>query len=306
MKILMITLQTLILISIAPLMQGVIMKVKNWIRMRKGPSVFQPYYNLNKFLLKDEVIAQQASWIFTITPFIVCASAVTAMCLVPVFFARGCINSIGDFFVVLFVLAIGRFFLALAGLDTGSAFGGMGSSREMFISSFAEPVAFLAVFAIALGCGTTDLITISGMHRVNISSLIAVIALFMVILAETSRVPIDNQETHLELTMIHEAMILEYSGRSLALLEFASYIKQMLFLSILAVVIFPNNFLYPHGCHEAIFSIGIHLGKVLAIALIIAVLEISIAKMRLFRIVDFLSFGFVLAVFSVIAAIIGV
>lgn len=282
--------QTLMLIAMAPLVSGLIKKIKNNIRMRRGASIFQPYYNLAKLFGKEEIISKDASWIFTAAPYVVLGSFVTALLLVPVFGTGASLNNMGDFLALIFILALGRFFIALAGLDAGSAFGGMGSSREMFVSSLVEPVALLAVFAVSLNAGSTGLQAISAAQTLRLSSAIAAISLFIVTLAETSRIPIDNQETHLELTMIHEAMVLEYSGRSLALIELASYIKQIVFFSLIAAVVIP---------------FGNYAVKMLAISATVAALEVSVAKMRLFRAVDLLSFSFVLSLTSVVISAMG-
>jgi len=197
--------------------------------------------------------------------------------------------------LIIFILALGRFFLALAGLDAASVFGGMGSSREMFISSLVEPVALLSIFAVSLNAGSTSLQVVSGFGGLRVSSVIAAISLFIVTIAETSRLPVDNQETHLELTMVHEAMILEYSGRSLALIEWASYIKQIIFFTILANMVIPFGF--P--------NIAVYFIKIVILSFLIGVFEISIAKMRLFRVVDLLSFSLFISITAVIISSIG-
>ncbi|OGC05004.1 hypothetical protein A2276_03525 [candidate division WOR-1 bacterium RIFOXYA12_FULL_43_27] len=258
--------EIIILAFASPLLSGIITKIKNNLRFRKGPGIFQPYFNLIKFFSKEEVVSEHASWIFRIAPPVVFAAAFSALFLLPFGFT-------GDLIAILFLLSLGRFFLALGGLDPASAFGGMGSSREMFISSLTEPVAMLAVFAIYL----------------DASNIMAVAALFLVALAETSRIPVDNQETHLELTMVHEAMFLEYSGRSLSLIEIAAYIKQLIFFLIIALLIFPgfNGFLFLAA-------------KLLFLCVLVAVTEVSLAKMRLFRVTDFVSFAGLLAVAGII------
>jgi formate hydrogenlyase subunit 4 len=197
-------------------------------------------------------------------------------------------NSVATLIAVLFVLGLGRFFMALAGLDTGSSFGGMGSSREMFISSFAEPAAFAAVFVLCM----------SGSGGLKVSSLLAGLSILMVAIAETSRIPVDNQETHLELTMVHEAMVLEYSGRSLALIELAGYIKQVIFFILLSWYLYTP--LASARWDGVIFVV-----KIAFISLVTALIEISVAKMRLFRVVDFLSFAFFMALVASIAAVLG-
>lgn len=283
-------LQLMLFIGIAPFLSGLISVIKNNIRMRKGQSIFQPYCNLSKLFSKGEVISQTASWIFRVTPFIVISSALVGTLLIPLLLNLFPLRYIGDFLVLIFVFSLGRFFLALSALDTGSAFGGMGSSREMFISSLVEPILLLAVFSISLQFGSTNISVFGHMHTVTVSSTITAIALFIAMIAETSRIPVDNQETHLELTMVHEAMLLEYSGRSLALIETASYIKQMIFFFIIGQLVFP-----------ALMPLG-----VIIIAVLVAFVEVSLAKMRLFRVPDLLVFGFALGIIAVACSILGV
>ncbi len=281
--------KTLALIACAPLVSGFIRKVKNFLRMRQGPGVLQPYYNILKLFSKGEIVSKTTSWVFAATPAIVFAASVSALVIVLAV-RPGHFGASGTALLIaaLFVLGLGRFFLALAGLDAGSSFGGMGSSREMFISTFAEPAAFVSVFALGMGSSS----------HFSISGLMAGAALFMVAIAETSRIPVDNQETHLELTMVHEAMVLEYSGRPLALIELASYVKQMIFFVVLSWYIFPTLGTACYGW--AVFPV-----EVAIIALAIAFIEISVTKMRLFRVVDFLSFSFFIALAASIAASLG-
>jgi formate hydrogenlyase subunit 4 len=274
-------LQILAIIICAPLASGLILCIKNFQRKRKGAPLLQPYFNLAKLFAKEEVVSRHASWLFSVTPYIVLAASLTAAALIPL---SGQANLAADLFVLLFVLGLGRFFLSLAGLDTASSFGGMGSSREVFISALCEPGLFLAIFVFALNSGTTALIVPIGFISLKASVLIAGFAFFLIILAETSRIPVDNQETHLELTMIHEAMVLEYSGRSLAMLELAAQIKQLVLFVLLALVIPPYN------CGLSMLVL-----KILAISATIALVEVSVAKMRLFRAVDYLIFGFITA-----------
>ncbi len=305
-KLIFISAQVFIFVCIAPLLTGLITKIKNNLRMRKGQGVLQPYRNLRKLFCKEEVVSENASWVFKSAPFIMFASVTAASVLIPVFGRRGNINYIGDFFLIIFILAIGRFFMALAGMDTASSFGGMGSSREMFISSLVEPAACLAVFAISFNSGTTALVSIVNPGAMHISAILAVFVLFLAALAETSRLPVDNQETHLELTMIHEAMVLEYSGRSLALIEVSSYIKQMVWFSLLSCLIFTGSRFQCAGAAQALFYAGLFFAKVIGLAVIVSVIEVAIAKMRLFRVVDLFAFMFVVSALSMIAAILGI
>lgn len=286
--------QTLILVAFSPLLSGIITKIKNNLRFRRGPGILQPYYNLAKYFSKDEVISEHSSWIFRVAPYIVLSSSILAVFLIPSLWISGQMRA-GDIFAVIFILSLGRFFLALAGLDPATTFGGMGASREMFISSFVEPVLMLAVVAASLSAGTSVSDVICGMHNMTTTTILASVAIFLVTLTETSRLPIDNQETHLELTMIHEAMVLEYSGRSLAMMELAAYIKQILFFFILSMLVLPGT-----------ISAGIIIAKLLVICVVIAFTEVSMAKMRLFRVVDFLAFAGILSVLAVIATVLGV
>lgn len=306
MKIILILLQLIIFIVVAPFLSGLITKIKNSFRMRNGQSVLQPYYNLIKLFSKGEIVSDTASWIFKAAPFVVISSILTVALLIPVLIFPNPLYRMSDFIAIIFILALGRFFLALAALDTGSSFGGMGSSREMFISSLVEPILCLVVFSIFLQFGSTNIFVFSGMHAVSVSSVVAAIALFLVVIAETSRIPVDNQETHLELTMVHEAMVLEYSGRSLALIEMAAHIKQMIWFFLIAQIIFPIADLNSVNL-TGLFSWGLwYLARILIIVIGVALVEVLVAKMRLFRVADFLGFVFVLGVIATICAILGV
>lgn len=297
MKIAISIVQLILFVAISPLLSGLISKAKNNIRMRKGQSVFQPYYNLVKLFSKEDVVSQAASWIFRAAPFIVFSAMLTAAILV---FApeSGFVPRMGDLLVLIFVFALSRFFMALAGLDAGSSFGGMGSSREMFICGLVEPVFCLVVFSIFLQFGSTGVSVFGSFHPVSACSIIGALALFMVTLAETSRIPVDNQETHLELTMVHEAMVLEYSGKPLAFMELAAHIKQMILFFLTAQLVFPVDI-------NAFWGVW-YWARIMIIIFIISLVEVSVAKMRLFRVADFLGFAFVLAVIAVICAVLGV
>jgi formate hydrogenlyase subunit 4 len=297
-KILLLCGQVLLFVIFAPLVSGFIRKVKNNIRMREGASVLQPYFNFTKLLCKGQVVSKHTSWIFNVTPVIVLASSISACFFLPVFQPQLSLHAAGDILVIFFILALGRFFLALAGLDAGSSFGGMGSSREMFISAIAEPAVFVAIFVLSMNSNSTSVTAIAGMHLMRLSTILAALALLMVILAETSRIPVDNQETHLELTMVHEAMVLEYSGRPLALIELAGHVRQVLFFTILSWCLFPVTGSLQWRWLELS-------AKIIVISAAVAVIEVSLAKMRLFRVVDYLGFAFFVALLAAVASSIG-
>ncbi|MBI0584577.1 MAG: NADH-quinone oxidoreductase subunit H [Methanomassiliicoccus sp.] len=298
--------QFLLVLAMAPLITGIIRKAKAVMQSRQGPPVVQPYRDLRKLLSKGSVVSKDASWLFTLTPYVCIAAVIVAALLVPVLYT-GTFGFVGDLIVLIYLLGMMRFFMALAALDTGSAFGGMGSSREMYISSVVEPTMLLSIFAMALVAGTTSLgsiaqdIASSGLDLVSPALFLAAAAFFVATLAENARVPFDNPATHLELTMIHEAMLLEYSGKQLALMEMASMTKLVIFLAILANVFFPWGI----ATEATPLAIGIGLAafllKVVLLALVIAVIESSIAKMRLFRLPNLLTSAFMLALLAVIS-----
>ncbi len=303
-----ILLQTAGLLLLAPLVSGVIKRGKARLQNRRGPPVWQPYLDLAKTLRKDLVLSEHASWVFSLAPHVVFLTALLAGLLVPMITVQAPLSLFGGLLALVGLLALGRFFLALGGLDPASAFGGMGSSREMTIAAIAEPALMLAVFTVAIAAGSTDL---SRIAQANLAPdwallspvhVLAFAALFIVLLAETGRIPVDNPATHLELTMIHEAMLLEYSGRNLALMEWGASLKQLVLMTLLVNVFFPVG-LAPAGAGPAALALALaaYLAKLLAIAGIVVVVETANAKLRLFRVPDLLSAAFVLAALALLS-----
>jgi formate hydrogenlyase subunit 4 len=299
--------QMVVLLAVSPFIVGLIRKVKARLQLRRGATVFQPYRDLAKLFRKQPVVSTTTSWIFSVTPYLLFATTLAAGLLVPVFASKTPLSFAGNIIALVYLLALGTFFLILAGLDAGSAFGGMGSSREAIVASLTEPAMILSIFAIALTAGSTNLSTI--VHKTALLEgvaidpsphLMALAALFIVAIAETGRVPVDNPATHLELTMIHEAMILEYSGRYLALVEWASGLKLLVFLTLIANVFAPWG-IATTG-EPAAFGIGLatYLVKVSGLAVLIAVLESMFAKLRLFRVTDLLGVAFILALLGLV------
>lgn len=299
--------QMVVLLGVSPFVVGLIRKVKARLQCRQGASVFQPYADLVKIFGKESVIPSTTSWIFTITPYILFGSTLAAGLLVPVFLADMPLGFAGNIIALVYLLALGTFFLILAGLDAGSAFGGMGSSREALVASVTEPAMILSIFAIGLTAGSTNLNTI--VHRTALLEgvmtdpaphLLALGALFIVTLAETGRVPVDNPATHLELTMIHEAMILDYSGRHLALVEWAAGMKLLVFLSLLVNIFAPWGIAIEATAGAMALGLVAYLVKVSALAVVIGILECTVAKLRLFRLSELLGAAFILALLAVI------
>jgi len=293
-------LQSVLLVFMAPMLAGIIKKIKARFQMRKGPGIFQPYLDLYKYLQKESVVSYHASWIFLVTPYIYLGAVLAASTMIPAVFTGSLLSYTGDAILIIYLFALGRFFLTLAGLDAGSSFGGMASSREMAVSSMAEPVMILSLFTLAVNTGTINLTGIvsavaeAGPAALTPAHLMSFAALFMVALAETGRIPVDNPDTHLELTMIHEGMLLEYSGKPLAVLTLGAAVKQLLIYSLLANAFFPWGIATEMSVEALALGTVVYLAKVVLIGAIVAVVETSFAKMRLFKVPELLLGSFLL------------
>jgi formate hydrogenlyase subunit 4 len=304
MTILIWTIQLIFVPLLSPLCIGIIKKVKAILQNREGASIFQPYRDVWKLMHKDEVISSDASWLFRFAPFVIFATTIVIGASIPLFASFLKNAPAGDLLVVVYTLAIGTFFLSLVGMDTGSAFGGFGSSREMTISALAEGGLIFSLFTVALIAGTTDLFAIShsGMLPLTQSFLSVILAFagfFIVLLAETGRFPFDNPATHLELTMIHEAMILEYSGKRLALVEWAAANKFFILAALGANLFFPYGIAPSASAGAIIIGIFAVLAKILVLCLGIGIIESVMAKFRFFRLPDLLITSFILSVVAI-------
>ena len=298
--------QALVVALASPLLVGVLRTIKARLVGRRGPGALQPYADLKKLLVKEAVISSTTSWVFRVTPYVLAASMLVAALAAPVLMSRPPLAFAG-ILLLMYLFLLGTFFLALAGLDAGSAFGGMGSSRAVAVAALAEPTVIVAVFALALRAGTTNLGGIverfarEPLLAANPGHLLAFAAFFIVMIAETGRLPVDNPATHLELTMIHEAMVLEYSGHYLALVQWAAAMKLFLFLTLLANLFVPWG--VPSDPTPPALALGalVLAGKLAALTLALAVLETAVAKLRLFRVPELLSGSFALALLAVTA-----
>ncbi|MBV8653577.1 MAG: NADH-quinone oxidoreductase subunit H [Alphaproteobacteria bacterium] len=287
-------LQMLLVLLLAPGLVGLVRKVKARLLRRRGAPIVQPYRDLLRLLRKEVVLAENASWLFRVIPYLIFAATWVAAALVPTFATGLLFSWSADLIAIIALLASTRFFLALAGMDVGTAFGGIGSSREVMIASLAEPAMIMIVFTLALIAGSTQLSTMAAFMDspavgLRVSLGLALIALIIVALAENARIPVDNPATHLELTMVHEAMVLEYSGRHLALIELAAALKLLLYISLIACLFVPWG-LAPAdgGLASALPAIAAYVVKLAAGGVLLAVFETSIAKMRVFRVPQFL------------------
>ncbi|MDF3809699.1 NADH-quinone oxidoreductase subunit H [Rhodopseudomonas sp. BAL398] len=286
--------QMLLVFVLAPLLTGFIRKVKARLLRRRGPSVLQPYRDLLRLLRKEVVLADNASWLFRATPYVTFAAIWVAAALVPTFATGLLFNWAADLIVIVALLGTARFFLALAGMDVGTSFGGIGASREVMIAALAEPAMLLIVFCVALVAGSTELSTVanfiaSSQTGLRVSLGMAMIALVIVALAENARIPVDNPSTHLELTMVHEAMILEYSGRHLAMIEFGAFLKLLLYVSLIVCLFFPWGIaIFGAGPLAYVAGAAIYVLKVGFAGFLLALFETATAKMRVFRVPQFL------------------
>jgi formate hydrogenlyase subunit 4 len=296
--------QMLLVLLLSPLLTGFVRKVKARLLRRRGPPLLQPYRDLIRLMRKEVVLAESASWLFRVIPYIVFAGTWVAASLVPTFRSGLMFSWSADLIAIIALLGSARFFLALAGLDVGTSFGGIGSSREVMIASLAEPAMLMIVFTLALVAGSTQLSAMAAYMATSAVGLrvslgLALIALIMVAIAENARIPIDNPATHLELTMVHEAMVLEYSGRHLALIDLTSELKLLLYVSVIACVFAPWGIAAPPASLQAL-AIGVasYAAKLAAGGLLLAVFETSIAKMRVFRVPAFLGAALMLGLLA--------
>jgi formate hydrogenlyase subunit 4 len=286
--------QMALTLALAPLVTGVVRKVKARLLRRKGPSVIQPYRDLIRLLHKEAVVAENASWLFRAAPYLIFAATWVAAALVPTFTTGLPFGDAADLIAIVALLGSARFFLALAGLDIGTSFGGIGASREVMIATIAEPAMIMIVFSLALIAGSTQLSTIAETMSFSVVGLrvslgLALIALILVAIAENGRVPVDNPATHLELTMVHEAMVLEYSGRHLAMIELASSLKLLLYFSLIACVFAPFGLAHA-GSAPADYaaSLALYAAKMMAGCVLLGLFETATAKMRVFRVPNYL------------------
>jgi formate hydrogenlyase subunit 4 len=286
--------QMALVLLLAPLLTGFVRKVKARLLRRQGPPLLQPYRDLWRLLQKEVVLADSASWLFRASPYLIFATTWVAAALVPTFAIGLLFSWSADLIAIVALIGSARFFLALAGLDVGTSFGGIGSSREVMIASLAEPAMIMIIFTLALLAGTTELSSIAGFMLesnvgLRVSLGLALVALIMVAIAENARIPVDNPATHLELTMVHEAMVLEYSGRHLAMIELAAALKLLLYVSLLACVFLPWG-MASAGAGAVGYGIGVvaYVAKLAAGGFLLAVFETAIAKMRVFRVPQFL------------------
>lgn len=303
-----ITVQVLLAVVLTPVLVGVMRQVRARAEGRAGAGVGQPWRDVRKLLAKEPLRAEGSSILLMATPLALIVSSLLVCALVPLVSTATLSIVPDDLFVVVSVLLLGTVALALLGLESGTAFGGMGSSRHMTIAALVEPTVLVAVYALSIPVGTSALSAIVAARQgdpasvVTPVSLLAVVALLLAVIAETGRLPVDNPSTHLELTMVHEAMVLESAGRDLAWLELGSWLR---LTALLGLVV---NLVAPFGVATTLSPVALLVGgiavtvKLLAAGALIALVEVFLAKVRLFRVPELLAGSFVLAFLSVTAS----
>jgi formate hydrogenlyase subunit 4 len=292
--------QMALVLLLAPLLTGLVRKLKARLQRRQGPPLIQPYRDLKRLLGKEVVLAENASWLFRIAPYVIFAVTWVAAALVPTFATGLLFSWSGDLIAITALLGSARFVQALAAMDIGTSFGGIGASREVMIASLAEPAMLMIALSVALIAGSTQLSTIADYMAfsavgLRVSLALGLVALIIVALAENARIPVDNPATHLELTMVHEAMVLEYSGRHLAMIELAASLKLLLYVSVIACIFFPFGLAGGYA-----FGLVAYLVKLAVAGTLLGVFEMSIAKMRVFRVPNFLGAALMLSLLGVL------
>jgi formate hydrogenlyase subunit 4 len=285
----------------APLLNGIIKRAKAGWQNRRGPALLQSWYDIRKYLAREDVTSEHASWLYRWVPYVYFGAFLAAMALVPTIMARSPLGSAGDVLVLVALFVLARFALALAALDTASNFGGMGASRELAFATLIEPALLIALFALALPVGSTALEALIGTGGVTLARLLALGALLIVAIAETGRIPVDNPDTHLELTMAHEGMILEYSGRPLGLILWGTQLKQLVILSLLTACFFPWGIARDASVGALVLGTVVYLVKLGLLGLVLAVIESAQAKLRIFRVPELLGAASLLGLLAVVS-----
>ena len=312
------TAQFFIIVVLAPFFAGFIHKLKQRARGQKGIGIFQFYINFNKLLKKELVLSKDTTFISNIAPHIVLVSYLIILLMLPAFYRYSLLGLSSDVILIAYSLALATFFMTLYAMDQGSAFGGLGASREWFLTVLSEPSLIFVFISLAIYTKQgriTDIFYfiqkgaenafLSGIHSSAVSIAIPFllfISLFIVSISENARIPIDNPETHLELTMYHEANILEASGKHLGIYEYGSYLKLTVFLTIMSLILFPYMAV---NIYQIPLALIIYFLKMIILCILIAGVEIVNPKMRVFRVPNVLSVSFILSLIAMILSIRG-
>jgi formate hydrogenlyase subunit 4 len=297
--------QSAFLILVAPLVEGTVKKMKAVLQGRQGAPIFQPYYDLRKYFHKDSVVSTNASWLFRFTPYLVFGVMITISSFLPAIIGQSLVSYNSDLVLVMYLFALARIFTALAGVDSGSSFGSMGSSRDLFLSVLEEPVLFVTMIAIALWVKTTNIASIvtgisqNGHIALSPSFYMAAAAFLILVISETGRRPVDNPDTHLELTMIHEGIMLEYSGKPFALMMWSSWLKQVLLYTLFIDFCIPFGIAISLDWTTILLASILFIFKLFCMTFLLAAVELSYAKLQLMRVQRLLSAAFMLSMVAI-------
>jgi formate hydrogenlyase subunit 4 len=303
-------LQFVLLLASAPLTRGIIARMKAILQRRRGTPVWRPYYDLWKLFHKEDMVPPSASWLFRISPRAAFALTVTGATIVPVLCGSALLSFSGDFILLIYLLAFARFLLMLGALDPGSSFGGMGASREAMVSALAEAPLLLSLIAVAILAKSSNIASVvvwtgnQNFFDISAVHVLALTALIFVVLAEAGRMPVDNPTTHLELTMIHEAMVLEYSGPSLAFIEWGHALKLNLLIALVIALFAPWGIASGTGMVALVTAAAVYLLKLCLSLLGIAFLESIVAKLRMYVVPEFLGIASALAILAIVFTVI--
>ncbi len=297
--------ELMLAVLLAPLLTGWVNQCRAWLQNKSAPALLQPYRVLAKLFQKEVVLAHNASPLFRFAPYLIFGCLALAAAIVPTLGTDLPLNAAADAIALVGLLALARLFIALAGMDVGTAFGSLGARREMLVGFLAEPALLMVLFTASLISGSSSLATIveTLAHRELViypSLAFAGVAFTMVSLAENARIPIDNPATHLELTMIHEAMVLEYSGRHLALIEWAASLKLFVYSCIGIALFFPFGIAQGGDAAGLLLALPVLAFKLAIGGFLLALIETVSAKMRIFRAPEFLGTAFMLAVLALL------
>ncbi len=298
-----------LLLLFAPFIHSYIKKIKAMMQGRIGPPILQGYYDLIKYFHKETVASNQTSWLFSITPFIVFSTTLAAGLLIPTFTSEEFIVSLGGIILFIYLFGLGRFFMTSSACEPGSSFCSMASSREMMFATLIEPVMLLPLFVFVCMYGTNNIcetvnqLASKGVALYTPTYILSIIAIFIASLAEMCRIPFDNQETHYELTMVHEGMLLEYSGKQLGIMFFSGWLKQLIIISLIANLLFPLYTMPGFTFASLCFAVIIYLLKVLIVSTFIVFIETIVAKVRLFRVRDILMTSFIMSIIALVISV---
>lgn len=306
-EVILMLLQAIALMLVSPLITGIIRKMKAKMQHRVGASVFQPYRDIRKLLRKETVMSESASPLFKVIPYICMVSMILLALMVPLVYSK-VISPYNDIIAMVYIFTMFRFAMVLGGLEGGSTFGGMGSSREAMMSVLIEPALLLSIMTLSAitqagfsVSAITETMCSMGALALSPALILAGSSFVITLVAENARVPFDNPDTHLELTMVHEGMILEYSGRDLAMMEYSSMLRLTLFMTMMGTLFFPWGIATSLDPIALLISLAAITAKLMIMAFVIAVLESTVAKMRLFKIPNLLTASFTLSLLAMIS-----